>query len=142
MDIFWASFDAKLELRFAESGIAAGFPSPAEDFWVQTIDLNTYLIKNKVATFYARVKGSSLQKIGISNNDLLIIDRSIAYEDGMIAVCYINGEFTAKKIKIDNNRCWLIPENDDFEPIEIFEDNQLVIWGVVTYAIKSMLCTH
>lgn len=142
MDLFWASVESNLPLQFVEGGIAAGFPSPADDFLGNTIDLNTYLIKNKVATFYARVKGSSLLKIGIADNDLLIIDRSIEYGDGMIAVCYLDGEFTAKKIKIENGRCWLMPENDDFKPIEVFEENQLVIWGVVTYAIKSLLCTH
>lgn len=138
LEIFLPSFNTNSEVLFSENGIAAGFPSPAEDFMIKSIDINSLLIKNKAATFFARARGNSLIKIGIWDNDLLIVDRSIEYADGLIAVCFIDGEFTAKKIKIENKRCWLMPENDDFKPIEVFEDNQLILWGIVTFAVKSL----
>jgi DNA polymerase V len=126
-----------VELPLAEGGIVAGFPSPAEDFLDLSIDLNKYLIKNKAATFYGRVKGNSMINAGIADGDLLVIDKSIEPENGKIAVCYINGEFTVKRIKIQDDRCWLMPENDDFKPIEVLPDNQFMIWGVVLHVIKS-----
>jgi len=137
LDIYSASFETELERPVIEGGIAAGFPSPADDFLDTTIDLNNYLIKNKPATFYARVKGHSMRDVGIDNGDLMIIDRSIEPADGKIAVCYIDGEFTVKRIKISEDRCWLMPANEEFQPIEVLPDNQLIIWGIVLHVIKS-----
>lgn len=137
LDIYSSSFETELMLPVFESGIVAGFPSPAEDFLDLSIDLNKYLIKNKSATFYGRVKGNSMIDVGISEGDLLIIDKSIEPQDGKIAVVFLNGEFTVKKLKVQDNRCWLMPANDNFQPIEVLPDNQFVIWGVVIHVIKS-----
>jgi len=127
-----------LALPYVEEGISAGFPSPALDFVDLSIDLNRHLIKHPSATFYGRVKGDSLINAGISNGDLLIIDRSIEPANGKIAVCYIDGEFTAKRIQISRNEVWLIPENEAYQPIRVTEDNDFMIWGIVTHVIKDV----
>ncbi|HRO07476.1 MAG TPA: translesion error-prone DNA polymerase V autoproteolytic subunit [Saprospiraceae bacterium] len=127
-----------MALPYVEEGISAGFPSPALDFVDLSIDLNRHLIKHPSATFYGRVKGDSLINAGISNGDLLIIDRSIEPANGKIAVCYIDGEFTAKRIQISRNEVWLIPENEAYQPIRVTEDNDFMIWGIVTHVIKDV----
>lgn len=138
IDIFSADTDSELNLPFVNEGISAGFPSPALDFVDLSIDLNKHLIKHPSATFYGRVKGESLKNAGISDGDLLVIDRSLEPINGKIAVCFIDGEFTAKRIKKSKLELWLMPENDDYDPIKITEDNNFVVWGVVTHVIKSL----
>jgi DNA polymerase V len=138
IQIYVASLEANLQLPFVDTGISAGFPSPALDFVEVSIDLNKHLIKHPAATFYGRVKGDSLINAGISDGDLLIIDRSLEPTNGKIAVCYIDGEFTAKRIKKTQHELWLMPENDNYSPIRIKEENNLIIWGIVTHVIKSV----
>lgn len=138
IDIYSALTDTILELPFVNEGISAGFPSPALDFVDLSIDLNKHLIKHPSATFYGRAKGQSLKNAGISDGDLLIIDRSIEPENGKIAVCYIDGEFTVKRIKKTKSELWLMPENEDYQPIKIEEENNLIVWGIVTHVIKSL----
>ncbi len=138
LDIFSVNIETELNLPFVDSGISAGFPSPALDFVDVSIDLNKHLIKHPSATFYGRVKGESLKNAGINNNDLLIIDRSLEPTNNKIAVCFIDGEFTAKRIKIAKNEIWLYPENDDYQPIMVNEDNDFLIWGIVTHVIKDV----
>lgn len=137
IDIYSALTETALELPFVDSGISAGFPSPALDFIDLTIDLNKHLIKHPSATFYGRVKGQSLKDAGINDGDLLIIDKSLEPKNGKIAVCYIDGEFTAKRIKKTKDELWLMPENEEYKPIKIEEENTLIIWGMVTHVIKS-----
>ncbi len=137
IDILSANTETLLELPLIESGISAGFPSPALDFVDISIDLNKHLIKHPSATFYGRVKGVSLKNIGIDNGDLLIIDKSIEPTNGKIAVCFIDGEFTAKRIKIAKTEIWLIPENENYQPIRVTEENNFLIWGIVTHVIKN-----
>lgn len=122
----------------AEEGISAGFPSPADDFKETRISLDNELVKNKEATFYARVDGDSMIGAGLEDGDLLVIDRSIDPENGKIAVCLIDGDFTVKRIKKENERVYLVPENENYQIIEIQEDNQLIIWGIVEYVIKKL----
>ncbi|MCX2678786.1 translesion error-prone DNA polymerase V autoproteolytic subunit [Galbibacter sp. EGI 63066] len=122
----------------AEGGIAAGFPSPAEDFKETRIDLNKELIKNKEATFYARVSGQSMEDAGLDDGDLLVIDKSLEPENGKIAVCFIDGEFTVKRLKVDKKGLFLMPENKKYNPIKVSEENKLIVWGIVTYVIKKM----
>ncbi|MCG5643656.1 translesion error-prone DNA polymerase V autoproteolytic subunit [Flavobacteriaceae bacterium LSUCC0859] len=121
-----------------EGGISAGFPSPADDFKEIRISLDENLVRNKEATFYARVSGESMIGAGLDDGDLLVIDRSLEPKDGKIAVCYIDGEFTVKRLKIDQGKLYLMPENNKYKPIEVHEDNTLLVWGVVTYVIKAM----
>ena len=121
-----------------EQGISAGFPSPADDFKEVRISLDKELIKNRDATFYARVSGESMVGAGLDDGDLLVIDRSLNPENGKIAVCLVDGEFTVKRIKKEKNRLYLMPENKKYNHTEIKEENELIIWGVVKYVIKKV----
>ena len=122
----------------AEEGISAGFPSPADDFKETRISLDRELVKNKEATFYARVSGDSMVGAGLDDGDLVVIDRSLNPENGKIAVCLVDGEFTVKRIKKEKNKLYLMPENIKYKPIELKEENELIIWGVVEYVIKKV----
>ena len=121
-----------------EQGISAGFPSPADDFKEVRISLDRELVKNRDATFYARVSGESMVGAGLDDGDLLVIDRSLDPESGKIAVCFVDGEFTVKRIKKEEDRLYLMPENKKYKRIEIKEDNELIVWGIVTYVIKKI----
>ena len=122
----------------AEGGISAGFPSPADDFKETRISLDRELVKNKEATFYARVSGDSMVGAGLEDGDLLVIDRSKNPENGKIAICLIDGDFTVKRIKKEKHKLFLVPENKNYRKIEIKEENELVIWGIVEYVIKKV----
>ena len=131
-------FESDLRIPFIKEGVSAGFPSPATDFLGNDIDLNKELCKNPLATFYIKVKGNSMINAGISDKDILIVDRSLEPQNNKIAVCFIDGEFTVKRIKVEDEGLYLMPENPNFQPIKVTEDNELVIWGMVTYVIKLM----
>ena len=137
MDFFSTETELELSIPMIDGGISAGFPSPAEDFLDLSIDLNKELIKNPSSTFYARVKGQSMQDMGIDSGDLVIIDKSLEPENGKIAVCFVDGEFTMKRIKIEKDCCWLVPANKKYQPIKVTEDNHFIIWGIVVHVIKS-----
>ena len=128
----------KLGQWLVEQGISAGFPSPADDFKEIRISLDKELVKNQESTFYARVSGDSMLEAGIDDGDLLVIDKSLSPENGKIAVCFIDGEFTVKRIKKEKNKLYLIPENKKYETIELKGEDQLIIWGVVEYVIKKV----
>ena len=121
-----------------EQGISAGFPSPADDFKEVRISLDKELIKNTESTFYARVSGDSMEGAGLSDGDLIVIDRSLNIEKNKIAVCFLDGEFTVKRIVSRNNKIYLKPENKKYNEIEIREENNLIIWGIITYVIKKL----
>jgi len=137
LDIYSALTEVSIELPLIDGGISAGFPSPAQDFIDLAIDLNRELIKNPSSTFYGRVKGNSMQDAGISDGDLLVIDKSLEPKDGKIAICFIDGEFTVKRIKIEDNICWLMPANSAYKPIKVSEENHFLVWGIVIHVIKS-----
>ncbi|MBN2616599.1 MAG: translesion error-prone DNA polymerase V autoproteolytic subunit [Bacteroidales bacterium] len=139
LDIYSAASTSENERPLLPFGISAGFPSPALDFIDVTIDLNKELIKHPAATFYGKVQGESMKNAGINDRDLIVIDKSIDPSDGKIAVCYLDGEFTLKRLKIDKTGLWLLPENEKYQPIKIEEENNLTVWGVVTYVIKKLL---
>lgn len=136
-DFYMPDFTTELELPYVDVGISAGFPSPADDFIELTIDLNRELIKHKDSTFFAKVKGNSMKNAGIFDGDLLIIDKSLEPQDGKIAICQIDGDFTVKRIKKENDVVWLIAENEDYKPIKVTEVNELMIWGIVIHSIKT-----
>ena len=102
-----------------EQGISAGFPSPADDFKEIRISLDKELVKNKEATFYARVSGDSMVGAGLDDGDLLVIDRALSPENGKIAVCLVDGDFTVKRIKKERDTFYLIPENKNYKKIRI-----------------------
>jgi DNA polymerase V len=122
----------------ANESISAGFPSPADDFKELSISIDEEVVKNKEATFYARVSGDSMQGAGLDDGDLLVIDRSLEPLNNKIAVCFIDGEFTVKRISIKKDGVYLIPENSKYSSIKIDEENKLIIWGVVTYVVKKL----
>ncbi|WP_435139923.1 LexA family protein [Formosa sp. A9] len=123
---------------FVDSGISAGFPSPADDFKEERLSLDEELVKNREATFFARVSGQSMIGAGLDDNDLLVIDRSLEATHNKIAVCFLDGEFTVKRLKVEGSDIWLLPENPKYDPIQITEANDFVIWGIVTNVIKRV----
>ena len=137
LEFYTPDYSTKMELPYIDAGIRAGFPSPADDFIELSIDLNKHLIKHKDTTFFATVKGHSMKNAGIYDGDLLIIDKSLEPQNDKIAICQIDGEFTVKRIKIEGNVVWLIAENEDFKPIKVTTENELIIWGIVTASIKK-----
>ena len=125
-------------LQFFEGRIQAGFPSPAQGEYADTIDLNRALITNPAATFCARVIGNSMVDAGINEGDLLIIDRSITPHDGCIAVCFIDGDFTVKRLAVRDDGVYLQPANASFPEIKVFEDSDFQVWGVVSHIVKKL----
>ena len=123
---------------YLDTGSSAGFPSPADDFKQERLSLDSELIKNKEATFFARVSGQSMIDAGVNDNDLLVIVRSLTPEHNRIAVCFLDGEFTVKRLKVDGEEVWLQPENKNYNPIKITSENDFVIWGIVTNVIKKV----
>ena len=120
------------------SEVCAGFPSPAEDHTDLSLDLNEYLIKHPSATFYIYAKGDSMINAGIYDGDLMIIDRSLEPNTNSIIIAVINGEFTVKRVKIEKDHVYLVPENKKYNPIKVTEENELIVWGIVTYVIKKI----
>ncbi len=137
IDFYSVNTSTVLPLPLVDGGIAAGFPSPAQDYIDLKIDLNKELIANPSSTFYGRVKGASMKDAGIEDGDILVIDKSLEPQDGDTAVCFIDGEFTLKYIKIEPDAVYLVPANDQFKPMKVTEENNFCIWGVVTYSIKN-----
>ncbi len=133
-----AETSTELPLQYTDNGVSAGFPSPADDYLDIDLDLNRDLIKNPSATFYARVKGESMQDMGIDDGDLLIIDKSLEPKNDAVAVCFIDDEFTLKRIQVEQERVWLMPANNNYEPIQVTEANNFMVWGVVIYTVKKM----
>ena len=116
------NFESELRIPYIDFGVSAGFPSPAMDFMETAIDLNKALSENPLATFYIKVDGNSMIDAGINDKDVLVVD----------------GEFTVKRIQLKKNELWLMPENPKYNPIKINEENQLIVWGIVTYVIKKV----
>src|SRR5690606_3344208 len=128
-----------IEIPLASSLISAGFPSPADDFQEDKISLDKYVVKNKDATFYASLKGTSMVDAGFDEGDILVIDRSLEPTDNKIAVCFVDGDFTVKRVKVTTDGAWLLPYNKDLKPIKITEENTFIIWGIVTYIVKKVI---
>lgn len=138
LDFFQPDLTEDLALPISEDRVSAGFPSPAEDMMENSLDLNKEFIKHPASTFYARVRGMSMMDEGIHDGDLLIIDKSINPTNGCLAVCYIDGEFTLKRVQIEKECILLVPANPKFQPIRVTEDNDFLIWGIVQYVIKKV----
>jgi|TARA_B110001450_G_scaffold51799_1_gene48413 DNA polymerase V len=123
---------------FFDTGISCGIPSPTNDVEQERISLDKELIKNKEATFFARVSGQSMIGAGLDDNDLLVIDRSIAPTNNKIAVCFLDGEFTVKRLKVESSGVWLQPENPNYQAIQVTSENNFIIWGIVTNVVKKL----
>lgn len=137
LEFFFVETGCLLNLPYADEGIRAGFPSPAQDYMETGIDLNRELIRHPSSTFYGRVKGDSMNDAGVHDGDLLVIDKSLEPRDGDMAVCCLNGEFTLKFIRIEKETVWLMPANPEYMPIKVTPDDDFTIWGIVTYSIHD-----
>lgn len=124
-------------LPFFQHAVSAGFPSPAEDE-MEVLDLNELLIKHPSATFFLRVSGSSMIKAGIHDHDILVVDRSLEPINGKVVIATLNGELTVKRLYKKGNRVQLVAENDAYAPIDITEEMDFRIWGVVTNVIHPV----
>ncbi len=119
------------------SHVRAGFPSPADDYIETYLDLNEHLIKHPAATFFVTASGDSMTGAGIQSGDMLIVDKSLDASHGKIVIAAIDGELTVKRLSRQGGRVQLLPENDAYKPIDITDEQDLVIWGVVTHVIHS-----
>jgi DNA polymerase V len=138
LTFFKPDFESDLRIPYIDFGVSAGFPSPALDFMEKSIDLNKALSENPLATFYIKVDGHSMVDAGINDKDVLVVDRSLEPQNNKIAVCFIDGEFTVKRIRLQKDGLWLLPENKKYTPIQVNEETQFLIWGIVTYVIKAL----
>ena len=119
IEIHLVDLSTTLPLPYADEGIRAGFPSPAQDYMEQAIDLNKELIKHPSSTFYGRVVGDSMKDEGIEEGDILVIDKSLELIEGDLAVCYVDGEFTVKRVSIEGDTVWLVPSNPAYPKIKV-----------------------
>lgn len=138
LTFFKPEAESGLLIPYFDHGVSAGFPSPALDFIENKIDLNKSLSENPLATFFIKVEGHSMVDAGINDKDVLVVDRSLEPENNKIAVCFIEGGFTVKRLKLEKDGLWLLPENSNYTPIKVTDENQFVIWGIVTYVIKKI----
>ena len=128
---------ASMRIPMVTAIVDAGFPSPADDHLERSIDLNEELIRNKAATYCVRVQGESMREAGIHAGDVLVVDRSITPTDRQIVVAMIDGDFTVKRFRKFGAKLLLEAANADFPSIQIGENQELVIWGAVTYIIHK-----
>ncbi len=136
------SFDSatkKFRIPLLNDSVSAGFPSPADDYTEENIDLNEHLISNPFSTFFLRVKGDSMINAGIKNKDLIIVDKSLIAKPGDIVIAMIDGEFTIKRLSIKNDELYLKAENHNYPDFSFKNHIDVQIWGVVIYSIHSYL---
>jgi len=138
VEIFKADIATKQPLPLYLSRIKAGFPSPADDYLDGKLDLNEHLIKHPASTFFVKVKGDSMVGAGINSGDILIVDRSLEPKDKRIVVAVVNGDFTVKRISKKGDKLSLIAENQKYLPIEIKDNMDFEVWGVVIHVIHSV----
>jgi DNA polymerase V len=118
--------------------VAAGFPSPADEFLEGKLDLNQHLITNPLATYFVRVSGESMLGAGIHPGDLLVVDRSMVARDGKIVIAVVNGELLVKRLKLEGTQPYLVAEHPDYPKLKITEAMEFQIWGVVTSVIHQV----
>lgn len=128
----------RLSVPLFSNRIAAGFPSPADDYIENRLDLNQLLIRNPAATFFLKVKGHSMKNAGIFDGDTIVVDRSLDIRHHHIVVAAVDGELTVKRLSMEQGRTRLVAENPEFPDIELKEGQELVIWGVVTNVIHPV----
>ena len=140
LQIYSADLATILELPFVDAGIKAGFPSPAQDYLTDSIDLNRDIIKHKESTFYGRVDGDSMKDAGMGDGDIIVVDKALEARDGDFVVAFLDGDYTIKEFRKDKSGDfgWLVPHNRDYSPIKVTAENNFIIWGVVTFTIKKM----
>jgi len=128
----------KVNIPLLSDSISAGFPSPADDYREENIDLNEHLLRNPFSTFFLRVKGDSMIDSGIYDKDLIIVDKSLTPRPGNVVIAMIDGEFTVKRFSMKNNKLYLKAENHNYPNFNFEDHNDIQIWGVVTYSIHKL----
>ena len=136
---FFDSTTKRFRIPLLNDSVSAGFPSPADDYTEENIDLNEHLISNPFSTFFLRVKGDSMINAGIKDRDLIIVDKSLIAKPGNIIIAMIDGEFTIKRLSIKNNELYLKAENHNYPDFRFKNHIDVQIWGVVIYSIHSYL---
>ncbi|MCD6296633.1 MAG: translesion error-prone DNA polymerase V autoproteolytic subunit [Deltaproteobacteria bacterium] len=136
--IFYPDQSTECERPFFMVPVSAGFPSPAEDYIERKLDLNKHLIKHPSATFFVRVTGDSMIDAGIHPGDILIVDRAIEPADKKVVIAIIDGELILKRIRMIKGKVILMPENMNYDPLEIKEEMNFEVWGVVTNVIHPL----
>ncbi len=136
-DFFSPELNTKTALPFFLSEVAAGFPSPADDYIDKKMDLNEHLINHPAATFFVRAYGDSMRDANIKSGDILIVDRALDAINSSIVIAVYNGELTVKRLKQTGEKLFLMPENEDYPALEVTEETSFEIWGVVTYIIHK-----
>ena len=135
---FYSMDEKVLDIPFYQSNVPAGFPSPAEDFMDLDLNLQEYLVQHPSATFCVRVTGDSMQNAGIFSGDVMVVDRALESKNNSIVLAVLDGEFTVKRIQKRAGKLYLKPENKNFSPIEIIEEMNFQVWGVVTHIIHKV----
>jgi DNA polymerase V len=125
-------------IPLAHAYVAAGFPSPADDYIEKNLDLNEYLINNPAATFFVKVSGDSMIDTGIHHGDILVVDRSLDADPGRVVIAVVDGEMLVKRLRIIQQRFVLMAENKDYPPVEITRSTDFSVWGVATYVIHPL----
>lgn len=120
------------------SRVAAGFPSPADDYVEKVLDLNEYCMPNRAASFFLRVSGHSMTGAGIHDGDILVVDRSITPKSGNVVIAVLDGELTVKRMVRKNGRVLLMPENPDYPTITIDPEQDFSVWGAVTFVVHKV----
>ena len=136
---FFDSTTKRFRIPLLNDSVSAGFPSPADDYTEENIDLNEHLISNPFSTFFLRVKGDSMINAGIKDKDLIIVDKSLIAKPGDIVIAMIDGEFTIKRLSIKNDELYLKEENHNYPNFSFKNHIDVQIWGVVIYSIHSYL---
>lgn len=137
IDIVAVRTDGALQVPIIKSGVFAGFPSPAQDSELTSIDLNKELIRHPNTTFLARIVGDSMVGADIYEGDIVIIDRSLEFHHNDIAVCCLNGEFNIKHVERTGDEIYLVSSNSNYPKIKVDPEDNFILWGVVTYIIHK-----
>ena len=131
-----------LELPISQSYVAAGFPSPAEDYLEDKINLQQVLIQNPTATYLLRVRGESMRDARLHDGDILVVDRSLKPSHGHVIIGVVDGEFTVKRFLQKGGRLYLQPANELYPPVEITEEMDFKSWGVVVWSLHKVNGSH
>jgi DNA polymerase V len=137
LDFFAVDETTLLSIPIFSDSVQAGFPSPAEDHLDLDLNLNDYLVQNPSATFCVKAIGESMKDAGIKSGDIMIVDKSLEPKNRSIVLAVIDGEFTVKRVNVNNDELYLMPENSNFSPIKITEEMDFQVWGIVTYIIHK-----
>lgn len=138
--VFYSLDQLKLsEISMYGDAVAAGFPSPAEDYLDMDLNLHEYLVQNPAATFCVRAIGDSMIDANIQSGDVMVVDRSLEPSNNSIVLAILDGEFTVKRIKKSGDELFLVPANENFKPVKITEEMGFQVWGVVTFVIHKAL---